>query len=58
MKNLVETEKVLGPPAAEVRIRLPDFVSVYFSKGTLPQQTVKGHYWGTYGQRVELRASE
>ena len=31
----------------KVRIRVPLFSVVYFSRGTLPQQRIKGHYWGT-----------
>ena len=32
----------------EVRIRVPFFSVVFFSRGTLTQKRVKGHYWGTY----------
>ena len=32
----------------EVRIRVPDsFSAVYFTRGTLPPKSAKGHYWGT-----------
>ena len=31
----------------EVRIRVPFFPVVYFSRGTLPPKRVKGHDWGT-----------
>ena len=30
----------------EVRIRVPTFVCVYFSRRTLPQKRVTGHYGG------------
>ena len=37
--------RCLGP--GEVRIRVPSFCAVDFSRRTLPQERVKGHHWGT-----------
>ena len=34
--------------SGDVIIRVPLFSVVYFSRGTLPQERVKGHYWRTW----------
>ena len=36
----------LGPPIERLEGGYPLFSVVYFSRGTLPQKRVKGHYWG------------
>ena len=43
----------------EARIRVPTFFrKVYFSRETLPQTRVEGHYWGDLDKQTHLMTSE
>ena len=47
-------QQVLGPPVERSESGYL-FSVVYFSRGTLPQNKVKRHYWGTWSMKVDSR---